>query len=86
MEAVAYSVFRNNLRMYLNKTCDDAAPLLVTSKNPEANVVVMNARDYENLMENVRIQSNPYLVAKIKNGLDEMRHGALVEHELFEVE
>lgn len=44
MEAVAYSTFRKDLRAYLDKTRDDAAPLLVTSKDPSANVVVMNAK------------------------------------------
>lgn len=37
MEAVAYSTFRKDLRAYLDKTRDDAAPLLVTSKDPSAN-------------------------------------------------
>ena len=47
MEAVAYSTFRKDLRAYLDKTRDDATPLLVTSKDPSANVVVMNAMDYD---------------------------------------
>ena len=34
MEAVAYSTFRKDLRAYLDKTRDDATPLLVTSKSP----------------------------------------------------
>lgn len=44
MEAVAYSTFRKDLRAYLDKT-RDAALLLVASKEPSANVVVMNAMD-----------------------------------------
>lgn len=84
MEAVAYSTFRNNLRSYLDKTFDDAEPILVTSKNPDTNVVVINAREYDNLMENIRIQSNPYLTDKIEKGLADIASGSFSEHELVE--
>lgn len=84
MEAVAYSTFRNNLRSYLDKTYDDAEPILVTSKNPETNVVVINAREYDNLMENIRIQANPYLTDKIERGLADAAKGHFREHELSE--
>ncbi len=42
MEAVTYSAFRQDLRKYLDKTRDDAIPIIVTSKDPSANVVVLN--------------------------------------------
>ena len=58
MEAVNYSTFRANLRTYLDKTRDDAEPILVTSNDPDSNVVVINIRDYENLVENDYIKSN----------------------------
>lgn len=83
MEAVAYSTFRNNLRSYLDKTFDDAEPILVTSKNPDTNVVVINAREYDNLMENIRIQSNPYLTDKIEQGLADIASGSFSEHDLM---
>ena len=69
MEAVAYSTFRKDLRAYLDKTRDDATPLLVTSKDPSANVVVMNAMDYDNLIENLEVQSNARLMSKIERGM-----------------
>lgn len=82
MEAVAYSTFRNNLRHYLDKTRDDAEPILVTSKDPESNVVVLNIREYENLRENLRIMQNPYLYEKVKRGMaqaDSARPHELIE-------
>lgn len=84
MDAVAYSTFRNNLRTYLDKTRDDAAPIMVTSKDPSANVVVMNSADYENLMENLSIQSNPYLVEKLKRGKADIALGKVVTKPLVE--
>ena len=85
MEAVAYSTFRNNLRSYLDKTRDDASPIMVTSKDPSANVVVMNSADYENLIENLNIQSNAYLVNKLKKGMADVARGSVVNKPIVEV-
>ena len=84
MEAVAYSTFRKNLRTYLDKTRDDATPILVTSKDPSANVVIINSAEYENMLENLHVQSNEYLVDKLKHGRKEAQSGKLVSHSLVE--
>lgn len=72
MEAVAYSTFRNNLKSYLRKTRDDADTLLVTNTNPEDNVVVMNVRDYNSLIETMRIYNNPYLKEKLDRSIAQL--------------
>lgn len=82
MDAVSYSTFRRNLRSYLDKTRDDAEPLLVTSKDPDSNVVVINARDYDNLMENLYVLSNPYLTEKLTKSVEQFRRGNVRIHEL----
>ena len=82
MDAVSYSTFRRNLRSYLDKTRDDAEPLLVTSKDPDSNVVVINARDYDNLMENLYVLSNPYLTEKLMKSVEQFRRGDVRIHEL----
>lgn len=84
MEAVSFSAFRKNLRSYLDKTRDDAEPIIVTSKDPSANVVVMNVSDYDNLVENYSIQSNPELMAKLRRGIDAAKEGRLQAHDLLE--
>ena len=84
MEAVTYSTFRSNLRSYMDKTREDAEPILVTAQDPSANVVVLNVRDYENLIENARIMSNPYLMDKLRRGRNQVRAGMASEHELVE--
>ena len=86
MEAVAYSAFRKDLRAYLDNTRDDAAPLLVTSKDPSANVVVMNAMDYDNLMENLEIQSKHQLMEKIERGRKQFADGRCAAHDLIEAD
>lgn len=83
MEAVTYSTFRKDLRHYLDKTRDDAEAVLVTSKDPESNVVVMNQRDYDNLMENLRIMSNEGLMERIRRGREQFRNGQTTPHDLL---
>ena len=83
MEAVAYSTFRNNLKSYMRKTRDDSDTLLVTNTDPEDNVVVMNVRDYESLMETLRIYDNPPLFDKIRRGMAQARQGTVTAHELI---
>ena len=83
MEAVSFSAFRKNLRAYLDKTRDDAEPLIVTSKDPSANVVVMNAADYDNLVENYYIQSDQKLMAKLRRGMKAAQDGKLQAHDLL---
>ena len=84
MEAVNYSTFRANLRRYLDKTRDDAEPILVTSNDPDSNVVVINVRDYENMVENEYIRSNTYLYEKLLRGRKEARAAGVVAHDLVD--
>ena len=84
MEAVSYSAFRRDLRTYLDKTRDDAEPVMVTSKDPDTNVVVMNARDYDNLIENLYIAQNRYLSEKLMRSREQFAHGDVSVHELID--
>lgn len=75
MEAITYSAFRNGLKGKMRELRDNAEVLLVTNNDPSENIVVMNARDYENMMETVRIYENPYLYEKLKRGIAEAEAG-----------
>lgn len=84
MRAVAYSTFRSRLKAYMKQVNQDADELLVTNNDPGDNVVVMSARDYDSLMETLRIYQNPPLYRKIRNGMDEIGAGKVAEHPLSE--
>lgn len=73
-----------HLRRYLDKIRDDAAPLLVTSRDPSANVVVISARDYDNLMENLRIAFSPCLRTRLEPGQAGSTAGQLCGHVIKE--
>ena len=84
VSAVTYSTFRANLKSYMKQVSDDATTLLVTAKDPEHNIVVLSERDYDAMMETLRIYSNPQLHEKLKQGLAQIQQGAITQHELIE--
>lgn len=86
MEAIAYSAFRSGLKTKMRELRDSADVLLVTNADPSENIVVMNARDYESLMETVRIYENPYLFDKIREGDRQIAAGNYTAHEPIEDE
>lgn len=86
VQAVSYSAFRNNLKSYMRKVNEDADTLMVTNIDPNDNVVVMSVRDYDSLMEMLRIHQNPYLRDKIAQGLEQARQGSVLPHALIDPE
>ena len=85
-QAVAYSNFRANLKTYMRRVNEDADTLLVTNADPEDNVVVMSADDYDSLMETLRVylDNNPYLSDKVMRGMAQVRQGQAMAHDLVE--
>ena len=86
MQAVTYSSFRQNLKAHMRSVRDDADVILVTNNDPSENVVVMSQRDYESLMETVRVYNNPYLYDKLRRSMGQARQGNVSIHEPVEDE
>jgi antitoxin YefM len=86
MRTVAYSSFRQDLKAEMRNCRDSAESLLVVNRDESENVVVMNARDYDALMETIRIYENPYLHDKVLRGLEQLRAGRGVVAELIDPE
>ena len=84
MRTLAYSTFRENMKSEFQRCRDDAEPLLVANRDERDNVVVMNGRDYDALMETIRIYENPYLHDKILRGMEQITSGEGVERELLD--
>lgn len=85
MEAVSYSVLRKNLKHYLQQVNDDATTLLVTNRDSaDDTAVLMSKRDYDSMIETLRIMSNPTLMEKIRRGQAQIAAGKAKQHELIE--
>lgn len=85
MEAVPSTIFRKNMKYYLDQLNDNSSTLLITNRNhADKNAVVMSQSDYDNLMENLYILSNNELVKKIKKGNAQVEAGKAKVHELID--
>lgn len=86
MEAVTYSTFRDGLRGYMDRARDNAEPIMVTAKDPSANVIVINARDYDNMLENLYVLSNGELRQKLDESMRQFTRGGYQVHEPIEID
>ncbi|MFD1124146.1 type II toxin-antitoxin system Phd/YefM family antitoxin [Lentilactobacillus raoultii] len=83
MKSVTYSDFRRSLKVYLKQASEDSESLIVTNEDTKDNVV-MSKRDYDAMVETMRIMSNPYLMKKIKAADRQFNSGHYQEHQLIE--
>lgn len=83
MDAIGYSNFRQKLKTYMRQVNEDSDTLVVTSKDPDENIVVMSKRDYDAMQETMRIMSNDYLMTKIRQGDQQIRKHQTHQHELL---
>jgi len=81
MEATTFSDFRKELKSYMDKATDDFEPVTITRKNRQ-NAVLISEAEYNNMVENQYILSNPSNLAWLQQSLDQAKHGKAVQHEL----
>ena len=76
MIATNYTTARNNLKSFMDHARDNCEPVIITAKG--GNSVLMSEEEYNNLMENLYIMSNPAMVARLKESLDQLAKGEVV--------
>lgn len=85
MKTVSESGLQANLRYYLRRVNASAAPLRITNQNtPTQNAVLLSEREYEGLMETIRVMRNPYLRAKIRRGQAQIQAEKTQQHALID--
>jgi antitoxin YefM len=76
MAHVSYSELRKNLRFYMDKVCEDRAPLFVTRQKGRS-VVLMSEDDYEGLIETVHLLKSPANAARLLRAIGDADQGKL---------
>ena len=74
MIALASSKVRNNFKEVCDMVVNDVEAVIVTRTRGE-NVVLISEDEYNNIIENFRIFSNPTLYSKIKEGIEQLEQG-----------
>ena len=81
MLAVNYSTLRSNLKKYCDATNQDLETIIVTRKSG-GNVVLISESEYNNLLENLYVRSNPEYYNKLLKSIKELKSGKTVNMEL----
>ena len=83
MSHVSYSELRANLAHYLDKVCDDRAPLYVTRPKSRA-VVMLSEEEYNSMVETMHLLSSPTNAERLRQSIADANAGRLTEHDLIE--
>ncbi len=82
MIALNGSKVRSHFKEVCDQVVEDAEAVIITRSRGE-NVVMMSESEYNNIMENFRIFSNPDRYKKIRDGIDQYEKGKASQRELI---
>lgn len=83
MLAVNYTNLRQDLKTYCDKANDDFETIIVTRKNG-GNVVLISENEYNNMLENLFIRSNPEYYDKLMESINQLKAGGFTKRELLD--
>lgn len=75
MKAIIYTEARNNLNKIIDKVHENSEPYLIVGTKGRKDAVIISKEDYDNMVENLYILSNPKWVKSIERGLNEAKLG-----------
>ena len=85
MIAVNYTNARQHFKDYCDEASSNYETIIVTRKNG-GNVVMISEDEYNNLMENLFIRSNPKYYNELLDSIDQIKKGKSKIRELIEDE
>lgn len=81
MLAVNYSTLRENLKKYCDAAIQDLETIIVTRKSG-GNLVLISESEYNNLLENLYVRTNPEYYNKLLKSIEELKAGKTIHTEL----
>jgi antitoxin YefM len=85
MQAIIYTEARNKLNKLIDKVHENSEPYLIVGTKGRKDVVLISKEDYDNMVENLYILSNPKWVKSINKGLKELEEGKGKKLNIYEV-
>lgn len=83
MIATSYSTVRQNFKDYCDKATNDFETIIITRERGD-NVVMMSEAEYNNLLENLYVRSNPTYYNELIKSIDQLKKGQGRKRELFD--
>ncbi|MGE5810887.1 MAG: type II toxin-antitoxin system Phd/YefM family antitoxin, partial [Ignavibacteria bacterium] len=75
MQAIIYTEARNKLNKLIDKVNENSEPYIIVGSKGRKDAVLISKEDYDNLIENLYILSNPKWVKSIGRGLNDLKKG-----------
>lgn len=85
MQAIIYTEARNKLNKIIDKVNENSEPYIIVGSKGRKDAVLISKDDYDNLMENLYILSNPKWVKSIEKGLKELDEGKGKKLNIYDV-
>ncbi|HHV15490.1 MAG TPA: type II toxin-antitoxin system prevent-host-death family antitoxin [Gelria sp.] len=83
MIATNYSDVRQNFKEYCDKATYDFETIIVTRERGE-NVVIISESEYNNLLENLYVRSNPEYYNELLQSIEQLKRGRGKKRELLD--
>lgn len=75
MQAIIYTEARNKLNKLIDKVYENSEPYLIVGTKGRKDAVLISKEEYDNMIENLYILSNPKWVKSIERGLNDFKRG-----------
>jgi antitoxin YefM len=83
MEAISYSETRENLKAVMDKVIADRAPVVITRKRGQGNVVMISAEEWASMEETNYLLASPENAKRLRESIAELDAGKGIERELI---
>ena len=83
MLAVNYSTVRNKFRDYCERASNDFETIIITRERGD-NVVLMSEAEYNNLIENLYVRSDPEYYNELIKSIEQLKKGKGRKRELID--
>ncbi len=83
MDAISYTLARENLARTMTKVCDDHSPVIITRRD-NSSVVMLSLEDYEALAETAYLLRSPKNEKRLIDSIEELEAGNGSEKGLIE--
>ena len=81
MIATSYSNARQNFKDYCDKATEDFETIIITRERGD-NVVMLSEGEYNNLLENLYVRSDPKYYNELLESIDQLKRGKCQKREL----
>jgi antitoxin YefM len=84
MEALTYTAARQNMAKIMDEVCENSEIKIITRSN-KSSVVMMSLEDYNSFAETHYLLSNPSNAKHLRDSLEQIKSGELVNASLEEI-